>query len=50
MCRQTRCSKLSETRIACVDATESLSDVYTIVHERKTHIAHRNSDNELNAK
>ena len=27
--------KLSETRIACVDATEFLSDVYIIVHERK---------------
>ena len=39
---------LSETRIACVDATEFLSDVYIIVHERQTHIALRNSDNELN--
>ena len=28
-------TKLSETRIACVDATEFLSDVYKVVHERK---------------
>ena len=27
--------KLSETRIVCVDATEFLSDVYIVVHERK---------------
>ncbi len=27
--------KFSETRIACVDATEFLSDVYKMVHERK---------------
>ena len=26
---------LSETRIACVDATELLSDVYIIVHKKK---------------
>ena len=41
---------LSETRIACVDATEFLSDVYKRVHKHQTHIALRNSDNELNAK
>ena len=26
---------LSKTRIACIDATEFLSDVYKVVHERK---------------
>ncbi len=41
--------KLAKTRIACVDATEFLSDVYKLVHERKTHKTRRNSDNELNA-
>ena len=43
-------TKLLETRIACVDATGFLSDVYKVVHERKTHKTRRNSDNELNAK
>ena len=28
-------TKLSETRITCVDATGFLSDVYKVVHERK---------------
>ena len=36
--------KLSETLITCVDATEFLSDVYKLVHERKTHKALGNSD------
>ncbi len=35
------CTKLAETRIACVDATEFLSDVYKVVHERKTHKAQK---------
>ena len=37
-------TKLSETRIACVDATGFLSDVYKVVHERKTHKTLGNSD------
>ena len=37
-------TKLTETRIACVDATEFLSDVYKVVHERKTHKTLGNSD------
>ena len=28
---------LSETRIACVDATEFLSNVYKLVHKHKIH-------------
>ena len=29
--------KLAKTRIACVDATEFLSDVYKLVHKKKSY-------------